>query len=394
MNEAEKILHLLDHRELGRKLRNARRKRGMTQEQAAEVIGVGRTTMVAIEKGTRPVSPIELLRLSIAYGKDISKFIEEANREAQFADPQFRGPADYDTESDAEIEAWVDELKELSYSCFEVESILEAPLVRKYPLEYQVGQLNAHESAESIALEERQRLGLGDGPIHALRDLLEQEVGLRIYCLPIKPSRFSAIYVYSDQIGACIAVNSQHPIERMRMSLAHDYGHFLTFRQMPKVYTEQHGARRSRREILAEQFAIHFLMPASGIFRRFASVQSSKGRVTPYDVVEMAHYFGVSFQALLYRLEGLKLIPSGMHDYLRAQGFKVRDAQHQLAIERNTLSVSRLPMRHQLLAIEAYRKGLLGESELAALFEVDRSRARELAILPREEISHQRRMED
>ena len=394
MNEAEKILQLIDKRELGRKLRNARRKRGMTQEQAAEAIGVGRTTMVAIEKGTRAVSPVELLRLSLAYGRDISKFIKEANREAEFASPQFRGPADCDAESDAEIEEWVDELKELSRSYFEVESLLKAPLVRRYPPEYQLGQLRAHESAESIALEERRRLGLGDGPIHALRDVLEQEVGLRIYCLPIKPSKYSAIYVYSDRIGACIAVNSQHPVERMRMSLAHDYGHFLTFREMPKVYSEEYGPRRSRREILAEQFAIHFLMPASGIFRHFASLQSGKGKVTPYDVVEMANYFGVSFQALLYRLESLKLIASGMHDYLRAKGFKVRDAQRHLSIARNTVSIPRLPLRHQLLAIEAYRKGMLGESELSVLFEVDRSRARELANVPREELFHQRRTED
>lgn len=46
-------------------------------------------------------------------------------------------------------------------------------------------------------------------------------------------------------------------------------------------------------------------MPTTGITRRFSDIRKSKGKVTPYDLVEMAHYFGVSFEALSYRLEAL-----------------------------------------------------------------------------------------
>jgi Zn-dependent peptidase ImmA (M78 family)/DNA-binding XRE family transcriptional regulator len=375
MNDADKILNSLDARELGKKLRLARERRGMKQEEAAKVIDVARTTIVAIEKGERRIRPDELVQLALEYGRDVSEFLQEM-QEALVTEPQFRGPEQYENEEDAQIEQWIETLKELSADYYELEQLLDAPMVKKYPPEYEVGRLKAVELGESIALEERQRLGLGDKPISVLRTLLEQEVGLRIYYLPIKPSKYSAIYVYSDQIGGCIAVNSQHPEERDRMSLAHDYGHFHTSRYKPTLYIEGFYPRRSENEKIADQFAVHFLLPSAGITRKFTDIRKAKGKVTPYDLVEMAHYFGVSFEALCYRLEELRLIPSGMLEHLKGEGFKVRDIQQRLGLEPLPSNRQRLPLRHQLLAVEALDQGLISESRFAQLLEVDRLQAR------------------
>ncbi len=380
MNDGDQILSTLDRRELGKKLRLARERRGLTQEQAAKTIGVARTTLVAIEKGDRPIRSAELVQLAIEYGKDVSEFVEESRYEVLFTEPQFRGPEEYEDKADAQIEQWIEELKTLAHDYYEYEQLLEAPLVKKYPPEYEVGKLKAAELGESIALEERQRLGLGDKPIPILRTLLEQEVGLRIYYLPLKPSKYSAIYVYSDQIGGCIAVNSQHPEARDRLSLAHDYGHFLTSRYKPMVYIEGIYRGRSFGEVICDQFAVHFLMPTTGITRRFSDIRKSKGKVTPYDLVEMAHYFGVSFEALSYRLEALNLIPSGMFEHLKEQGFRVRDVQQQLGLGDLPAARQRLPLRHQLLAVEALDQGLISEAQFGQLLEVDQIKAREIFL--------------
>src|SRR5205807_10605690 len=129
-------------------------------------------------------------------------------------------------EDNALIEPCVEQLKHLVRNYFELEKITESPLVRKYPAEYDTRRLQTNEAAESIAIEERMRLGLGDGQIPLLRDILEQDVGVRVFYYPFL-AKFSAIYLYDDQVGGCIAVNSNHPEERRRWSLAHDYGHFL-----------------------------------------------------------------------------------------------------------------------------------------------------------------------
>ncbi|MBI1280140.1 MAG: ImmA/IrrE family metallo-endopeptidase [Anaerolineaceae bacterium] len=387
MNDAEKILNALDAREFGKRLRLARERRGMTQEDAAKAINVARTTLVAIEKGDRRIRPDELVQLAIEYGRDVNDLIKETQA-TLFTEPQFRGPEKYENEEDAEIEQWIEALKELAADYYEYEQMLDAPMVKKYPPEYEAGRLKADEIGESIALEERQRLGLGDKPIGVLRTLLEQEVGLRIYYLPLKPSKYSAIYVYSDQIGGCIAVNSQHPEERGRMSLAHDYGHFVTSRYKPTLYIEGFYPYRSEAEKIADQFAVHFLMPTAGITRRFTDIRKAKEKVTPYDLVEMAHYFGVSFEALCYRLQELRLIPSGMLEHLKEEGFKVQYVKAQLGLETLPASRQRLPLRHQLLAVEALDQGLVSEARFAQLLEVDRLEARAIfAALKGEELS-------
>ncbi|HUN06260.1 MAG TPA: XRE family transcriptional regulator [Aggregatilineales bacterium] len=385
MSNADKILNSIDPRELGKRLRLARERRDMTQEAAAKAINVARTTIVAIEKGERRIRPDELVQLAIEYGKDVNALIQET-KGPLFSEPQFRGPEQFESEDDEKIEQWIETLKELATDYFDYEQMLNAPMVRKYPAEYEVGRLKAEDIGESIALEERQRLGLGDKPIANLRMVLEEEVGLRIYYLPLKPSKYSAIYLYSDQIGGCIAVNVNHPEDRGRMSLAHDYGHFLTSRYKPKLYIEGYGYR-SENEKIAEQFGVHFLMPTTGVTRRFNDIRKSKDTVTPYDLVAIAHYFGVSFEALCRRLEGLRLIPAGILDYLKEEGFKVREVQRQLKLEALPEQRQRLPLRHRLLAVEALSNGLISESRFAELLDVqDRLDARAIFVDSKDEM--------
>src|SRR5665213_1714334 len=85
------VLDTLDPRELGRDLKAARVRRGLTQEQAAQLIGVARTTLIAIEQGTRRLLPKELTGLAHGYGKDVGEFVRRRPHVDAFQ-PQFRGP--------------------------------------------------------------------------------------------------------------------------------------------------------------------------------------------------------------------------------------------------------------------------------------------------------------
>jgi len=373
MNEAEKIIALLEPEQVGRKLRLARNRQDMTQEEAAHVIGASRTTMVAIEKGERKIRPDELLKLSIAYEQDINVFLEQSSVANFFTDPQFRGPVGLESRLASDMEVCIDELRNLSHNYYELERLLDEPLVKKYPGEYKLGRLRPSELGEQIAIEERQRLGLGDGPIPDLRKLLAREVGLRIYYLSDVPSEYSAIYLYSDKIGGCITVNGKHRVPRCRFTLAHEYGHFLTSRFKNNVYQYPW---RSTAERIADQFAVHLLMPSTGVVRRFKDIRNLKKQFTPYDLVDMAHYFGVSVEALSYRLEDLRLIGTGALEDLKDKGFKVYKAQKELGLEELPESRQRLPVRHQLLALQALEAGLIGEGEFADLLQVERVIAR------------------
>ena len=52
-----------------------------------------------------------------------------------------------------------------------------------------------------------------------LRDILDYDVGLRVFYLEL-PSRCAGMFSYSEELGACVAVNSLHPEERRRWSMA------------------------------------------------------------------------------------------------------------------------------------------------------------------------------
>lgn len=69
------------YNDLGAQLKALRKQSKLTQAEAAQVIGVARTTMVAIEQGKRKVKAIELADLLSTYSVDESSINFEAVKE-------------------------------------------------------------------------------------------------------------------------------------------------------------------------------------------------------------------------------------------------------------------------------------------------------------------------
>lgn len=219
------ILDNIDLRKLGERLQQARKKSGMTQADAAKIIDAARTTIVAIEKGERRLKPHELIKLARAYGRAVSDFVRSTAVTEPF-EVQFRAAYQQNDQEEAQINPVIQRFEELCHNYLELEKIMDAPIPRNYPQEYDVTNMPIEAAAESIAIAERQRLGLGDGPIPMLRDILEQSIGIRVFYLKM-PAKYSEIYSYDDQLGGCMAINLCHYEERRRWSMAHGYLHFL-----------------------------------------------------------------------------------------------------------------------------------------------------------------------
>ena len=371
------ILDTIDLRQLGRELQRARKRKGWTQEAAAREIGVTRTTMVAIEKGERRLKAGELIKLAHAYGRPVGDFVRQRPDIEPF-EVQFRGPFVRTDRDEREIEPVIQEFEDLCRNYLELEQITDSPLVRRYPAEYRVARGPVERAAESIALEERGRLGLGDGPVPGLRDLLEQDVGLRVFFVAM-PQRFCEIYGYTDQVGGCLAVNRTHPEERRRWSMAHGYFHFLATRRTPAVGVSDGYQRQPQTERLADTFARFFLMPTAGLVRRFNDNLARGETVTPTVLCTSAHHYGVSVEAFTLHLESMRLLPSGTWERLKGR-LKVRELQRRLGLEALPARDQKLPLRYQYLALEAFREGEISEGQLARFLEVDRLEARRMAL--------------
>ena len=66
-----------------------RKTRGITQETAAEHIGVSRPTFIAIEKGERVAKPAEVVKLAALYGQPVHSIVRTAEPVTDFQ-PHFR----------------------------------------------------------------------------------------------------------------------------------------------------------------------------------------------------------------------------------------------------------------------------------------------------------------
>ena len=372
------VLKKLDLRALGDQLKEARRARGLTQEAVAKQLGILRTTLVAIEKGTRRILPVELIELTKTYGRPISEFLAQRANKQPFV-PQFRLPPSQTSVTEVELIAAAVELEALARDYVELEELCGPATRPNYlpPQALDVPGVTPEQRGEEVAANERTRLGLGDGPITDLRTLLEEAVGLRVFYLDL-PSRVGGIFACNDDLGACIAINRKHPPTRGNWSLAHEYAHFLTTRYMADVhFTHGHWGKLAA-ERFADSFAKHFLMPRTGVCRRLSdAVQAHQKGVTIGDVMALAHLYRVSAEAMFLRLEELKRLPVGTWDGLRQKRqFRPDQAREALSIPNDPRQPS-LPLRYRLLAQSAYdQKELLTEGQLARKLRLDRVSAR------------------
>jgi Zn-dependent peptidase ImmA (M78 family)/DNA-binding XRE family transcriptional regulator len=370
-----RLLEQIDIKKLGSRLQDARRSAALTQENAAKTLGMARTTVVAIEKGERRVTPHELIQFAKAYRRSISDLVGRPVISESFV-PQFRATPGH-TVTDAEIDPIASELQNLSEDYVALERIRSMPLSHNYPNEYDTSGGSPEQVAEDVATAERNRLGMGDGPIGNLRERLASDVGIRIFFFEM-PSRIAGLFAYNEELGACVGINSKHPRDRRNWSLTHEYGHFLMTRYQPEITVLTVAGRSNKKERLADSFARHFLMPASGLNRRFTELhRSSEGGITLAHVCTLANLYQVSVQAIILRLEELRRLPTGTWERLKDEGFKVQHAQALLGIDANPSLTETLPQRYVDLAIAAFQAGQISEGQLAKYLRTDRLHARE-----------------
>ena len=369
----------LDPRQLGERLKDARKARGLTQELVATTLGILRTTLVAIEKGDRRVTPGELIEMAKMFGRPVSEFVSMRMNKEPFV-PQFRLPPGQQNVTESELTPVTMEMESLARDYVELEEINAAVMRPTFPPMYalEVPGATPEQRGEEVAAEERTRLGLGDGPIADLRALLEEAVGVRVFYLNL-PAKVGGLFACNDELGACIAINRSHPPTRGNWSLAHEYGHFLTTRYLADVsFIHDHWGKMIA-ERFADSFAKNFLMPRTGVSRRLSDSMQALGKERPTigTVLSLAHFYHVSAQAMFLRLEELKRIPFGTWNTLREKrGFKPEQARSALGLAGESRQPM-LPIRYRQLALSAYEsKEKLTEGQLARKLRTDRISAR------------------
>ncbi len=380
----------IDQAELGLRLKQARESCGMTQGDTAREMAVARATVAQIELGNRSVSGLELARLSHLYARDIREFLAPSFSEDSLASVFLRA----DDEAGDDVKAALRDCIALGRQLRDLETLLginrSTGSVASYPSVSLGSKWDAIQSGAQTALEERRRLGLGSGPLGDLPALLEAQ-GIRTGLIAM-PTGVSGLMISDPTVGLFVVVNRGHPAVRQRFSWCHEYAHLLVDRAQ-KGHVSRESERTNLLEVRANVFAANFLMPEDGVrqfvatlgkgsaSRLHADVFDESG-VVPidsrtaggsqdlqiYDVVKLAHHFGVSVLSALYRLMNLRLITDKQFEEMKQMDSDGVCKQLADLLGLGEVSedenIGAFYRRYLVLALEAYRREKISRRKL------------------------------
>jgi Zn-dependent peptidase ImmA (M78 family) len=268
--------------------------------------------------------------------------------------------------------------------------------VATYPLPIPRTKWDAVQQGERIAGEERRRLGLGAVPLPNVAELLDAQ-GVRTAQIGL-PEDVSGLTLIEPDLGLFVVANNRqagHSRVRRRFSYAHEYCHVLLDREQ-KGTISRASDRDSLLEVRANTFAASLLMPAEGVKEFVKGL--AKGRpsrlqaevfdeeevlpalarpapgsqaIQMYDMVLLAHHFGVSRISAIYRMKNLRLVNEPEFDALKGQEESGlgRTMATVLGLPEPDREEARNEFRHRFLALalEAFRRGEITRAKLGEL---------------------------
>lgn len=406
----------IDQNTLASRLKEARIAASLTQEQVAQELELPRTAIVQVEAGNRAVSTLELAKLAQLYGRSIAGFFADApSAEEDVLVALFRA---------AQVEGkdlpWQSEVARYLEICragVELERLLDRPPhvgPPSYDLPLPRNVMEAVEQGNLVAEQERRRLSLGHNPIPDMSDLINSQ---NIWASGAElPEDMSGLFLNHSSIGLCILVNFGHPRARKRFSYAHEYAHALLDRQDAATVSREEN-RRKLPEVRANAFAAAFLLPRTGVWAflnaRFKAgpslieqtvydpaaeqnaeeVRASRraaprSQVLTYeDIATLAHHFGVSYQAAIFRLKSLSIVNEAEFTELRdKEQFGRQYLELLQVLEDLEGHDQRKPDREIVsqvvhLALEAYRREEISQGKLRDLSKLLNFSAKTLVML-------------
>jgi Zn-dependent peptidase ImmA (M78 family) len=161
----------------------------------------------------------------------------------------------------------------------------------------------------------RHRLGLGWEPVGDLLKLVRED-GLVVFAQPAGQDAPEGMF--AEYEGRAFAwVNSSKPPQRVRFTIAHEYGHYVF--HDPGLTVDKDVLRGdSTAEKRARVFAAEFLVPQAGVVSWLSRHQIDPQSLSLADVVRLGAYFGVSAETALYRLKNTSGVTQKAFDSLKA----------------------------------------------------------------------------
>jgi len=294
---------------IGAQLQKARNLLQLAPEEVAPEVNITRQDILDWEEERSQPTLKQLEELAELYGREIDYFLKETPAPPEKI--EFRGkPGQSLKELSKETKIVLARFDELCRTALEFENLLNKKREVKLPR----FQESAH--PKTVAQSLRRKFDAGDKPLPNLRERLEGE-GLRMFELPVPEDAFSGFSFWHLEYGPCILLNASELRGRKNFTLAHELAHLLCGHGSSLCYIPlKFGEHLGDLEYKANRVAIELLLPELGVVEDFRRRNLSR---TPSEnqLAYMAYRkWGVSVQALGYRLENLGLIKREYTDTL------------------------------------------------------------------------------
>lgn len=149
------------------------------------------------------------------------------------------------------------------------------------------------------ATELRKRLGEDENSFIDIFKMINQIERLTLVLYPMGEN-ISGICIKSEDSNL-IAINSNMSYGRQRFSLAHEFYHLFFDNNYGASISSKNFNTTNPVEKEADQFAAYFLAPYNALR---AEIQKIDGELTLKDIIALEQLFGMSHQAMLWRLIG------------------------------------------------------------------------------------------
>ncbi len=377
---------------LAKKLRKIREDKGITQQQAADALGIPRTAMTQIENANRNISTLELSNLAELYHCSVGELMDPKEKEDAF---RVLLRSSFAVQANPTLQKTIEEYLVLCREGVTLEKILGIS-GQKTPPHYEKSMpahpIQAIQQGEQVAKAERQRLGLGALPITDMADLISDQ-GIWVVCADF-PDHLSGMCLRDDMIGIAVIVNRHHHRNRRRFSFAHEYAHALLDSDKA-VNLTGHDNTQELLEKRANGFAAEFLIPAEGVIAQLESLQklpfkddfdivtgeevrpsrklSRAQQISYQDVALISRHFGASYEAVVYRLFRLQYInKASLEGLLQKRETARRYLECLLDFLDDESGKQPAPTKEivqhlSYLAIEAYRREEISKGKLLSI---------------------------
>jgi Zn-dependent peptidase ImmA (M78 family)/transcriptional regulator with XRE-family HTH domain len=373
---------------IGDGLRRSRERAGLSQEAAAEAVGINRVLLSYYESGRRQPALGTAAALARLYGTSLEALLKGAESVRSGLDVSgvlYRAaPRALGERAQAGMRLLEQHLTHFFDLAGEVGATL--PGAGRSPLT--AARTASTKEAAWAARELRRYLHLGGGALGDPFQALEAHV--LVWRLPLAEDLEhapSGLFYNHPAAGFCIAINSDMTLGRQVFTLAHEMAHAFFHSQDADVVVSMPRSDHDR-ERFADAFAGEFLVPGDELRRVAAELATFDDLGDPAAVVHLQRHFGASFGTLRVRLLQERLISRDAYDALadvspsrlaRGLGYAVHPADLG-SFELNPLE--RFPARMLHLVRTALDRGLITKGEAAETLGTSIEEIRQLLVRP------------